>query len=106
MKIKKIKKWMGIMFIGMLAATAGYNVYASQNEAKLSDLMLDNVEALANENGGGKYIRHTHQTTSSTTNPSTGCMIIKTTTTMTCMPNGTAYCASGTTSSTDIVCPG
>ncbi|MBQ4163327.1 MAG: hypothetical protein IJD84_10700 [Parabacteroides sp.] len=38
----------------MMALTAGWNVYQSRNEVDLSDLTLENVEALANiEYGGG-----------------------------------------------------
>ena len=36
-----------------VAAIAGYNVYTSQNDVKLSDLVLSNVEALANAKEGG-----------------------------------------------------
>lgn len=48
------KKLMGIIAVVALAAFAGYNVYTSQNNVRLSNLALNNVEALANnveENG-------------------------------------------------------
>ena len=41
------KKLMGIVTIIAIAAVAGYNVYASRSNVKLSDLALANVEALA-----------------------------------------------------------
>lgn len=44
------KKIIGIISVVAIAVVAGYNVYTSQNNAKLSDLVLANVEALA-DNG-------------------------------------------------------
>ena len=41
------KKMMGIIAIVAIAAVAGYNVYVSQSNAKLSNLALNNIEALA-----------------------------------------------------------
>lgn len=41
------KKMMGIIAIVAVAIVAGYNVYTSQNDMKLSDLTLNNIEALA-----------------------------------------------------------
>ena len=41
------KKIMGFVAIVAIAVTLGYNVYTSQNNMKLSDLTLANVEALA-----------------------------------------------------------
>ena len=41
------KKLMGLIAIVAIATIAGYNVCASQNNMKLSDLTLANVEALA-----------------------------------------------------------
>lgn len=49
---------MGIIAVA-IAAVAGYNVYTSQNDVKLSDLVLSNIEALAFDgegNGGTKFI--------------------------------------------------
>lgn len=43
------KKIMGFVAIVAIAVTSGYNVYTSQNNMKLSDLPLANVEALAND---------------------------------------------------------
>ena len=46
------------MVVAVVAIIAGYNVYQSNvNSQKLSDVMLENVEAIAqNENGnGGNY---------------------------------------------------
>ena len=45
------KKLMGIVTIIAIAAVAGYNVYASRSNVKLSDLALANVEALADGEG-------------------------------------------------------
>ena len=42
------KKVLGVIAVVAVAAIAGYNVYTSQNDVKLSDLVLSNVEALAN----------------------------------------------------------
>ena len=44
------KKVLGVIAVVAVAAIAGYNVYTSQNDVKLSDLVLSNVEALANAN--------------------------------------------------------
>ena len=41
------KKIMGFIAIVAIAAVAGYNIYTSQNNVKLSALALANVEALA-----------------------------------------------------------
>ena len=41
------KKLISAAFMVAIALTAGYNVYNSQNKVALSDLALDNVEALA-----------------------------------------------------------
>ena len=49
------KKVMGIIAVVSIAAVAGYNVYTSQNDnVKLSDLVLSNVEALANPGESGQ----------------------------------------------------
>ena len=47
------KKVLGVIAVVAVAAIAGYNVYTSQNDVKLSDLVLSNVEALANAKEGG-----------------------------------------------------
>lgn len=44
---------MGIIAVFAIAAVAGYNVYVSQNDVKLSNLALNNIEALANDNEWG-----------------------------------------------------
>lgn len=41
------KKLISAAFVVAITLTAGYNVYTSQNKEALSDLALDNVEALA-----------------------------------------------------------
>lgn len=46
------KKLISAAFVVAIALTAGYNVYTSQNKVALSDLALDNVEALASGEGG------------------------------------------------------
>ncbi len=38
---------MGLIAVVVIVAVAGYNIYASQNNVKLSALALANVEALA-----------------------------------------------------------
>ena len=42
-----------LVFSSAFVLAAGYSVYASQQNAEMSDLALDNVEALANDEGGG-----------------------------------------------------
>ena len=53
------KKLLGMVVVAVVAIVAGYNVYISQNETKLSDLALANVEAFAwgGETGGPYYLR-------------------------------------------------
>lgn len=41
-----------VAFVAAFALMAGYGIYSTQNEAKLSDLALDNVEALASGESG------------------------------------------------------
>lgn len=41
------KNILKVAFVAAFALVAGYGVYTSQIENKLSDLVLDNVEALA-----------------------------------------------------------
>lgn len=49
------KKILGLLFIALLGIVAGYNTYLSQNNrVSLSKVMLDNIEALATENGSEK----------------------------------------------------
>ncbi len=42
-----MKKFMKIAFVAVFVAVAGYGVYASQKADVMSDLVLANVEALA-----------------------------------------------------------
>ena len=42
-----MKKMIKIAFVAAFAAVAGYGVYANQQSEAMSDLMLANVEALA-----------------------------------------------------------
>lgn len=55
------KKLLSMIVIAAVAVFAGYNVYMSQNETKLSDLALANIEAFAwgggGESGGPYYLR-------------------------------------------------
>ena len=46
------KKILGIVVMAAVALTAGWNINQSDNDIKLSDLALDNVEALASGEGG------------------------------------------------------
>ncbi|WP_294629101.1 NVEALA domain-containing protein [uncultured Bacteroides sp.] len=47
-------KIMGCIAVVAIAAVAGYNVYTSQNDVKLSNLVIVNMEALAQgESSGG-----------------------------------------------------
>ena len=45
------KKILGIAVMAAVALTAGWNISQSENDVKLSDLALDNVEALASGEG-------------------------------------------------------
>ena len=48
------KRLLSIAFVAAMAATAGWNFTQSENNVNLSDLALENVEALANtEMGSG-----------------------------------------------------
>lgn len=49
------KKILGITIMAIVALAAGWNINQSDNNIKLSDLALDNVEALASGEGGGGY---------------------------------------------------
>ena len=51
------KKLMGIVAIVAIATITGYNVYTSQNNVKVTDLALSNIEALANSGEGGVTIK-------------------------------------------------
>lgn len=42
-----------IIFVATFTMAASYNVYALQQEVEMSDLALDNVEVLADDEGGG-----------------------------------------------------
>ena len=46
------KNILGIAVMAVVAVAAAWNINQSENEIKLSDLALDNVEALANNEGG------------------------------------------------------
>lgn len=46
------KKFVGIIAIFAIAAVAGYNVYVSKNDIKLTDLAFANIDALANPGEG------------------------------------------------------
>ena len=47
------KKLFGIMLVLAVILFAGYTVYNSHGDIKLSDVTLANLEALAGENDGG-----------------------------------------------------
>ena len=49
------KKILAIAVMAVVAVAAAWNVNQSENEIKLSDLALDNVEALASGEGGSGY---------------------------------------------------
>lgn len=49
-----MKKFLGIIAIAAVVTTAGWNFNQSKNEVKLSELALENIEALAlGESGNG-----------------------------------------------------
>lgn len=47
------KKILRVSIMVVIAITAGWNISQSENEVKLSDLALENVEALTREEAGG-----------------------------------------------------
>lgn len=49
------KKILGIVVMAAVALATGWNINQSNNDIQLSDLALDNVEALAWGEGGGGY---------------------------------------------------
>ena len=54
-----MKKMIKIAFVAAFVAIAGYGVYTSQKSDSVSDLLLANVEALANDtesSDGYKYV--------------------------------------------------
>lgn len=54
-----MKKIIKLAFVAAFAAIAGYGVYTSQKSDSVSDLLLANVEALANDtesSDGYKYV--------------------------------------------------
>lgn len=53
MKIIIKNKILGLIIIAVIAIVASYNIYISKNDVKLSDLALNNVEALASNNESG-----------------------------------------------------
>lgn len=48
-----MKKFLKIAFVAIFVAVAGYGVYTSQKADAMSDLMLANVEALADDSESG-----------------------------------------------------
>ncbi len=46
------KNMMKVALVAAVAAMAGYGVYANQTKEMMSDVMLENVEALATGEGG------------------------------------------------------
>ena len=50
-----MKKIIEITVMTAAALTAAWNINQSENEIKLSDLALDNVEALASREGGSGW---------------------------------------------------
>lgn len=47
------RRLIGIISIVAIIAFAGYNIYTSRNDVKLSSLALSNIEALADAREGG-----------------------------------------------------
>ena len=57
------KKILGIAVMAVVAVAAAWNINQSENEIKLSDLALDNVEALASGEVGLSNIPMGHPLT-------------------------------------------
>lgn len=50
-----MKKFLKFAFVAIFATVAGYGVYGSQKTEAMSDLMLTNVEALADHGESGGF---------------------------------------------------
>jgi hypothetical protein len=46
------KKILGVAIVAAIALVSGWNISQSKSDVALSDVALENVEALADENGG------------------------------------------------------
>lgn len=46
-----MRKTMKVAFVAAVVAMAGYGVYTNQKAELMSDVMLENIEALADEEG-------------------------------------------------------
>ena len=55
------KKLFGIIMVAMVAVAAAWNINKNNNEVSLSDLALENVEALAGGEQGGGFQYYEHQ---------------------------------------------
>ena len=55
------KNYLKIALVSAFAMAAGYNVYSSQEEVKLSEMALENIEALARDESLGGYTRSSGQ---------------------------------------------
>ena len=49
------KNYLKIALVSAFAMIAGYNVYSSQEEVKLSEMALENIEALARDETSKGY---------------------------------------------------
>jgi hypothetical protein len=56
-KMKKKHIFLSILFVA-IAVAAAWNFAQNKNEVELSDLAMENVEALAQESSGGKAYVH------------------------------------------------
>ena len=61
-----MKKIVKLAFVAAFAAIAGYGVYTSQKSDSVSDLLLANVEALANDSETGDSVDCCSDTSSCT----------------------------------------
>lgn len=50
-----MRNFVKVLLAFMLVAVAGYGVYTSQTKTELSDIMLENVEALADNESDCHY---------------------------------------------------
>ncbi|WP_301704318.1 NVEALA domain-containing protein [uncultured Parabacteroides sp.] len=62
------KKIFGVIAFGVIAAAAGWNYQQNKQEVELSDLALENVEALAQQAEGGNGEHHRAYTYNSVLN--------------------------------------
>lgn len=95
------KNILKVALVAAVVATAGYGVYENQKQETMSDVMMENVEALASDEMNNKFFEVCY-TTSEEIDCETYIEVLVTTT-VTCPPRGNQDCSPHTyTSSTKL----